>query len=60
MKKYFAWVFFVLGAVNIVSKGATYATSKVPLLFDWPDGTVNTLFFVGFISLCFFLWNRWK
>jgi len=60
MKRYFAWVLFVIGAVNIVGKGATYASGKVPLLFDWPAGTVNTLFFLGFISLCLFLWWKWK
>lgn len=60
MKKYLAWVFFVLGAVNIVGKGAIYASGKEQLLFDWPAGTINTLTFIGFISLCFFLWNRWK
>ncbi len=60
MKKYFAWGFFVLGAVNIVGKGVAYGTGKVPLLFDWPDGAINTLLFVGFVSLCFYLWNRWK
>ncbi len=60
MKKYFAWVFFVLAAVNIVGKGTSYASGKVLLLFDWPAGTINTLFFVGFVSLCFYLWNRWR
>ncbi|TSC74709.1 MAG: hypothetical protein G01um101444_193 [Parcubacteria group bacterium Gr01-1014_44] len=58
MKRYFAWVFFVLGAVNIVGKGTTYGSGK--LLFDWPAGTINTLTFVGFVSLCLYLWNKWK
>ena len=60
MKKYLAWVFFVLGAVNIVGKGVSYASGNMPLLFDWPAGTVNTLTFVGFVSLCLYLWNKWK
>ena len=60
MKKYLAWVFIVLGTVNIVGKGASYASGNMQLLFDWPAGTVNTLTFVGFVSLCLYLWNKWK
>ena len=60
MKKYFAWVFFILAAVNVVGKGASYASGNISLLFDWPDGTINTLTFVGFVSLCLYFWNRWK
>ncbi len=57
MKKYTAWVLFVVGAVNTVSMAIRHASDKAPLLLDNP---ASALLFLGVTSLCLYLWSEWK
>ena len=71
MRKYFAWVFFLIAAINVprLIYHLSTDTSKVP-----PDlstaisnptlenigGTIFAFVLLGFFSLCLYLWWRWK
>ncbi len=60
MKRYFAWVFFVLGSVNIIGAGIRVAEGKMPTIFDGLANASLVVSFVSLTSLFLFLWWKWK
>lgn len=60
MKRYFAWVFFVIGAINTLAAAMKYASGTLPTLADWPAGTASVVLFLPFVPFCLYLWWRWK
>lgn len=60
MAQYFAWVFFVVGVINLVATTMRYVRKEQATFFEWPQGTFSTLVFCIFDPLCFYLWWLWK
>jgi len=70
MRKYFAWVFFVLGIVNTTNLSYQYAIGGKlpPTVFEAvanPSlsnvfGAVWSFALLGIFALFFFLWWKWK
>lgn len=60
MKKYLAWVFFVIGSVNVVGAGVRVASGKMPTIFDGVASASLVVSFISLISLFLFLWWKWK
>lgn len=60
MKKYFAWVFFVIGFVNIVGAGVKVANGTMPTIFDGLRQASLVISFITLISSLMFVWWKWK
>ena len=71
MKKYFAWVFFMIAAINvprIIYWLITDSSKLPPTLFtaisnptlENIGGALFSFVILGFSSLCLYLWWRWK
>jgi hypothetical protein len=71
MKKYFAWVFFLIATINVprlVYYLSTGSSKVPPTLYtaiynptlENIGGAIFSFVLLGFFSLCLYLWWHWK
>ncbi len=60
MKKYFAWVFFMIAVINLLSMAIAQANGQAPTIMDGLGSAIQCAIFIAFNSLFFYLWWKWK
>ncbi len=60
MLQYLAWVFFVMGTINIIAASIRYNKGGLPTFTGGLRETFSALYILSFIALCFDLWWLWK